>query len=755
MSVFAIRSRSPFRRGTRRRSAIFGLLLVITVGATACLPGVVDIPTSGQSYGKGPLDAIRDAADRTTSTGPYSQCGLTSIELAVMMMVPTYFEAGGPVPSPMALSRWDNVSVSSSNANLFAFGQTTGPYVNAFFSPGIGLWQFDSAGGWDLTAADAIDAVTASNAAASTIAYRWCNAPDSRRATPELRRSYAWGPWFGCSAGASGACEARYQQLVFEGKINSGQDTTVDRSGGMSSRTCTVAGLGTNLPCWYVNPANAQGSRGWTGGTYDSARPNYVTPLPKPFYVLRSNGREYRIWLAADTGYDIGITASKPVTTNARTSVVWERNATLCDLTTMRGVCGGTSPVGFLDSVEASGPNRVRVSGWAFDRDTQAPLTLSVAVGSATQNITTRVSRADVAAVIPGAPGNSGFDATIDATPGTQNICVTALDVGGPGVNTDLGCRSVQILGTPIAFIDGTQERPGFIDVWGWGWLPGDASASISIVVDGKVAGRVNRTLSRSDVQKLLPSAELMTGYSASVPASSGPHTVCVGLNPFPASPLGCRQVILPSGSPFGILDWATPVPGGINVSGWALDPDIGGPVMVRVYVSGSNGLSTYDLNADSQRVDIASAFPLYGPAHGFSGRVPAAGGANSICAVATNVGNGDNKILGCRSLIVPGGPPSGFLEVVSRQGSSIAVSGWSIDPDTTDPVEMHIYVNGVNNVALASRFRADIGVAFPSYGASHGFTRSIDAPAGPATVCVYAINVGLGSNALLGCRSV
>jgi hypothetical protein len=84
-------------------------LAVLTAG---CLPTTLLEPsTSGHSYGKGPLDAIREAADRTTSSGPYSysSCGLHSVELAAMMMVPTYFEAGGPVPSPMALSRWDNV----------------------------------------------------------------------------------------------------------------------------------------------------------------------------------------------------------------------------------------------------------------------------------------------------------------------------------------------------------------------------------------------------------------------------------------------------------------------------------------------------------------------------------------------------------------------------------------------------------------------------------------------------------------------
>ena len=103
------------------------------------------------------------------------------------------------MPSPMALSRYDNVSVNSTNVNLFSFGRTTGAYVNAFWSPGIGMWQFDSAGGWPFSAAGAIDSVTAANQAATTISYRWCNAPTSQQVDDATRRKYAWGPWYGCS----------------------------------------------------------------------------------------------------------------------------------------------------------------------------------------------------------------------------------------------------------------------------------------------------------------------------------------------------------------------------------------------------------------------------------------------------------------------------------------------------------------------------------------------------------------------------
>ena len=754
MSVFKFPKRSLVRRTLLRRGIVVGFFLAVVFFATSCLPGVVGTPTSGLSYGKGPLDAIRDAADRTTTSGPYSQCGLSSIELAVMMMVPTYFEAGGPVPSPMALSRWDNVNVRATNANLFAFGQTTGPYVNAFFSPGIGLWQFDSAGGWDLTAADAIDVVTASNTAAAHIASKWCDASRDPywNANPQRRRAYAWGAWFGCRPSANTApCEDRYQQLVFEGAINSAQDTTVDTSGGMSSRTCDVAGLGSNIPCWYVNPANAQGSRGWTYGTYDPARTDLVTPLPKPFYVVRANGREYRIWLKVDTGYDTGITGSHPVTTNARTSMVWERQANLCDKTQYRGECSGMPPVGVLDSVTV-GNNTINVKGWAWDRDTTGVVPIHVYVGAVGNSTTTGGSRADVAAVYPGAPGNTGFDLTMPSAVGPQRVCAYAIDVGGVLGNPQLGCRDVVVTSTPRGIIDSAVVRPGAIDVSGWSVIPGDPSSVAIISVDGVVQSRLTRSVNRSDVQAGIAGIELATGFSGSIAVTGGRHVVCLTTGTLPIGALGCRVVDSPGGSPFGALDVVTPRLGGVSVVGWVVDPDVASAVTTHVYVNGVG----YALTANANRPDIGGGLPAYGPAHGFVADLPAPGGPVTVCAYGINVGVGVHTLLGCRTTTVPTGSPFGVIDTLARSGTSATGSGWVIDPDTAASISVHVYVNGVGYAVLANGNRPDVAGGLPAYGPAHGYSFSVPASASPVTVCIYAIeSAGMGGNVLLGCRTV
>ncbi len=161
-----------------------------------------------------------------------------------MMMVPTYPETGGPVPSPMTLGRSDTLAVWSLNRNLFAFSQTTGPYVNAYFTAGVGMWQFDSAGGWNLTAAGAIDSVSSARQAANTIAYRYCNPPSSVARDDVSLRRYSWGPWYGCSTGSGWNCEGLYQQLYENESLDTSVDDRVGRFGGMEQRSCDVAGLG-------------------------------------------------------------------------------------------------------------------------------------------------------------------------------------------------------------------------------------------------------------------------------------------------------------------------------------------------------------------------------------------------------------------------------------------------------------------------------------------------------------------------------
>jgi hypothetical protein len=189
-------------------------------------------------------------------------------------------------------------------------------------------------------------------------------------------------------------------------------------------------------------------------------------------------------------------------------------------------------------------------------------------------------------------------------------------------------------------------------------------------------------------------------------------------------------------------------------VRGWALDFDENDPVPIHVYVDDELVASVL---ADQLRPDIGQAYPGWGDRHGFSIPVEVEPGrSHRICAYALNVGAGStNELLGCRD-VLPRSPFGAFDEVVGGT-EAITARGWAIDPDTPNPIDVHLYVDGQGpTVARADRPRPDVGASHPGYGDDHGFTIELaDVAVGHHEVCVYALNVGAGEHHLLDCRPV
>lgn len=109
---------------------------------------------------------------------------------------------------------------------------------------------------------------------------------------------------------------------------------------------------------------------------------------------------------------------------------------------------------------------------------------------------------------------------------------------------------------------------------------------------------------------------------------------------------------------------------------------------------------------------------------------------------------------------------PKGHYDAAgSPQAGTVAVRGWAFDDDAkTSAIDVHVYVGGEagvpgaegKNIGPASASRPDVGAAFPGAGDNHGFEASFETgKRGSQPVCVYAINVGGGSNVLLGCKTV
>src|SRR5690606_40299061 len=84
-------------------------------------------------------------------------------------------------------------------------------------------------------------------------------------------------------------------------------------------------------------------------------------------------------------------------------------------------------------------------------------------------------------------------------------------------------------------------------------------------------------------------------------------------------------------------------------------------------------------------------------------------------------------------------------------QYGMLRVRGWAIDPNTDDPIRVHVYANGRGLASLAADLdRPDIAARF-GRGSRHGFDAGLRIPPGTSDVTVFAINKGAGGNTVIG----
>lgn len=100
---------------------------------------------------------------------------------------------------------------------------------------------------------------------------------------------------------------------------------------------------------------------------------------------------------------------------------------------------------------------------------------------------------------------------------------------------------------------------------------------------------------------------------------------------------------------------------------------------------------------------------------------------------------------------------PGGMIDTVTPGPGGIRLTGWTFDPDSPESVNVHAYVDNVFVGSFpASKSRPDVAQAYAGYGygENHGFDILFKASPGLHNFCLYGINIGAGSNGLIGCRS-
>jgi spore germination protein YaaH len=145
-----------------------------------------------------------------------------------------------------------------------------------------------------------------------------------------------------------------------------------------------------------------------------------------------------------------------------------------------------------------------------------------------------------------------------------------------------------------------------------------------------------------------------------------------------------------------------------------------------------------------------------YNDAQSLQARLPLVAKYNIAGVSFWSLGGEDPGIWGALRTYTYGPNPFGAYDSVAAVPGGAQVRGWAIDANSTDPIRIDIYANNKGITSLqANTGRADIGSLYVVYGANHGFDGKFALPAGQNNVCAYAINVGVGGNTLLGCKTV
>lgn len=401
--------------------------------------------------------------------------------------------------------------------------------------------------------------------------------------------------------------------------------------------------------------------------------------------------------------------------------------------------------------------NSATFHGWAIDPNTKDPidvhLYLSGGWGGAFR---ADKARADVGSVHPQFGPNHGFSFTVPIRQGTFEACIFAYNVGAGG-NKLLGCKTISTpQGPPIGNFEAATLVDRTATVTGWALDP-DTPASIEIhaYVNGGWGGSYRADLARADVGRAYPGYGNAHGFRMNIGVPVGTSEICLfGINQGGGQNklIGCRTVSNATGAPFGNIESVTASGSTARVSGWTIDPDTPDPIEVHAYVNGGWG-GRYVANAN--RPDVGAAYPGYGANHGLAINVPIPAGTSQVCLYAIDVRGSANPLLACRSVTRASGAPFGSLDTAVGAPGTINISGWTIDPDTTNPIEIHVYIDGGwGGAYLADRSRPDVARVHPAYGDRHGYSVPLRTSPGTHEVCVFAINVGPGENKLIRCAT-
>ena len=420
-------------------------------------------------------------------------------------------------------------------------------------------------------------------------------------------------------------------------------------------------------------------------------------------------------------------------------------------------------PVG-LAAPLATPPGAVIVSGQALDPDTAAATSVHVYVDGAFQRALPANLTSVALPAYPAYGAGHGYSTALALAQGKHTICSYALNgAGTPGGNKLISCQSVSVNHVPFGSFDSfAQQGTVAVPIRGWAVDPDSTSpVTVQVTVDGRRIRDLTADATRADIAAKLPSLGAAHGFGESMVLADGTHKVClvyVNLTGTPGSNTAptCRSLVVRH-SPIGAAPTATRYPAGVVLRGWGLDLDTTAPITVRVMVDGTK---VVELPASSGRADVAAAYPGYGTGHGYAtAPLSMTEGSHRVCVVGVNATStpGADTQLGCTSVTVSHGV-TGAITKTDIWPDRMAVYGWALDRDSTQPVTVHVLLDGKPVSTLSAGLsRPELASSFPGYGIAHGWQLMLHPTKGAHAVCVRADNLAgtPGAGGSIGCRTV
>src|SRR4051794_18980635 len=216
----------------------------------------------------------------------------------------------------------------------------------------------------------------------------------------------------------------------------------------------------------------------------------------------------------------------------------------------------GTSPPRTLSSVDLVSPvafGLVHVRGWVVDQDApQRTMWLRAWTDRGfDQVVAANGVRPDVAASVPGAGAEHGFDLLIDVPEGTGVFALQTYRERPEQSVVLTWCTATVPQQPPVGFLDDVSSpAPGALRVQGWAIdpsTPGEA-VEVHVYVDDRGISIGAAARPRPDVAALSPLLGPAHGFDRVLTGiPPGSHQVCVyGINrgqPAPNPQLGCRLI--------------------------------------------------------------------------------------------------------------------------------------------------------------------------------------------------------------------